>query len=164
MADGTPFEDKLYEVLIADAPLVALLATDANSEAAIYLAKTSPVGVRYPSLSFEWREGMSTEQLPTSAGVLTFYITMANDAASPYETWKSIKARILTIFNRNPAQPLTDIDVSQNEGLRVVKILKSSATYRFSEQPDKFVCMIVMDCIKSEDEDFSTSYGNGSWN
>ena len=170
MADGTPIENKIYSVLTADTDLIALLATDANGDKAIYLGDVSPTGVRYPAIAFRWVEFESREQLPVTEGMLQFFIEQSSSQTTPYETYRDISYRLLAIFNRNytkspaiVAQPLTEINEVSNEGLRVVKILKVNRSFEYKKEPDKFISLVEFMCQKSEDEDFSKDYGNGSW-
>jgi hypothetical protein len=159
MADGKPIEQKVREVLLADAPFVALLATDANSNPALYLGKVSPVGVRYPAVNVVWSSGKSEEKITAEYGMIRFYITQDKESTEQYARFIEFRDAILRIFNRNPGQPLTEISVPLNEGIRVVSILKTEAQFDFSDRMDKFQSIVQFKVVKGEDEDFTTDYG-----
>jgi hypothetical protein len=68
----------------------------------------------------------------------------------------------MTLLNRNPNSPLDVIDLNNNEGLRVVKILRTNASFGYRIDADKHYSAIVFDIVKSEDEDFSLDFT--TWN
>jgi hypothetical protein len=160
MADGKTIEEKLYEVLTADVTLLGLLGTDVNTNPSIYIAKKSPRGVAYPSVNFEWISMNSKEKLTAEGGMINFYINQDPETSEQYSTFNSIRVAIINLLNRNIGEPLTEINVPLNEGLRVVSILKTRAEFKYREEQDKFVSILQFTVIKGEDEDFTTDYGN----
>ena len=159
MADGKPIEEKVREVMLADVPFVALLVDDANSNKSLYLGHVSPVGIRYPSVHIVWDQGRSEEKITAEYGMLRFIVTQSKEGTGQYLQFIEFRDAILRILNRNPSQPLTEISVPLNEGIRVVSILKTEAQFDFSDRMDKFQSMIQFKIVKGEDEDFETDYG-----
>jgi len=159
MADGKQFEVKLMEVLLATPALTALLADDNNGGKSIYVGDVSPTGVRYPALHYTWDELASQEKLPAGNGTLMFILTQSKESASKYSVYVQVRNQLLAILNRNIGQPLTEINVGTNEGLRVVRILRDNSVFGFKEKVDKHYSHINFDIVKSEDEDFTIDYG-----
>lgn len=161
MADGITIEEKIFEVLIADAGFIALLGTDVKSNPCLYIAKRSPRGIAYPAVNIEWVSMNSTEKIPSEKGMINFFISQTTQSTEQYKVFNSIRLAIINLLNRNKGEPLTDIDVGANEGLRVVSILKTRAEFKYKEEQDKFTSLLQFMVIKGEDEDFTTDYG--SW-
>ena len=97
----------------------------------VYIA-TNPVGIRMPAVNIEWRCFKSEEKIHAERGVLNLYLSQTKEGTEHYGTYIAFRDAILAIFNRNEGQPLTEIDVPSNEGLRVVMILKQKCIFEFS--------------------------------
>ena len=159
MADGKTIEEKLFEVLLADAAFIALLGVDTFANPCFYIARRSPREVRYPSVNFEWISMNSIEKITAEKGLINFYINQDPLSTELYKVFNDIRVAIINILNRNKSEPLTEINVPLNEGLRVVSVLKTRGEFKYMEEQDKFVSLLQFTVIKGEDEDFTTDYG-----
>ena len=154
MADGKTIEQKVYEVLLADPTFEPLLVDDESGDRSLYLGTTNPVGIRMPAVNIEWRCFKSEEKIHAERGVLNLYLSQTKEGTEHYGTYIAFRDAILAIFNRNEGQPLTEIDVPSNEGLRVVMILKQKCIFEFNEEQDKYESLFQFEIVKGEDENF----------
>jgi len=159
MADGKTIEQKVFEVLTADATLMAMIALDDNGVKAVYPSMRSPTGVRYPSINIQWRGLKSEPKITAERGILGFQISQSKDATEPYKVYTGIRDRIKILLNRNNGEPLTEYTAVPNTGLRVVMILKTVSEFDFDKSMDKSVSLLEFHVTKGEDEDFNTDYG-----
>ena len=159
MADGKPIEEKTREILLANSDFTDLLVNDAQGDLTLYLGRTSPIGIRYPCVHITWQSMASEEKITAERGMLTFIISQDKDSEEKYSVFIAIRDQLKKMMNRNLGEPLTEIDVGLNEGLRVVMILKTLAEFDFSDEMDKFMSIVQFSIVKGEDEDFTTDYG-----
>jgi len=102
---------------------------------------------------------------PAKRGFLNIWIWVNEDQKpSPMAVIKGVHNRVNAIINRNKGEHLTEIDLVENEGLRVVCCLKSNATVEFDNIKKKYYMESSYVIVASEDEDFSSDKaGDKEW-
>jgi hypothetical protein len=155
--DGKDFIVKIRETLLNDNELQSIVPNGIR----VVLSLFSPNGNQYPQISLSLNEGESELVFPV--GHYKFYVGVyiKKNKKEPYKISRLIIDRINKLINRK-ANDLSEIDVTNNIGLRVSKCLKSEGQTAFNEDTGLYETNLVYDVIQSEVEDFTLN--NTGWN
>lgn len=158
MADGKDINKKLCEIFIANSNINNIV----NSR--VYYGEAHPVGNEFPQIVVHYKPGESEEIFPAMHGTLCIYIfgkKMREDTGVVAQV-KQLMKYIHLLINRNESEPLNDIDLDDNEGLRVVQCNRLSANDEENQQNNRYYGEMNYKITMSDNEDFETD-GGATW-
>jgi hypothetical protein len=159
MADGRYFLAKIIELFENDATLQALSSNGVR----IGLAQFEPVGNEYPQVTVFLDEGNSEAIFPAGHFVLYVGVWVEKSSQTPFSMVRGIIKRVNQLINRK-ASSLSEIDVGQNEGLRVAQCLKEGGLIDCDRQTGLYYDEVRYGCVISEDESFDPNdSGDKPW-
>ena len=150
MADGTPIIGRFLNILNNDSELLAFI--DINGFAKP--SRFSPVGNIYPQVTVWVDEGESEPVFPAGKYAVEINVWLEKETPEPYKKLSIIGKRINQLFNRK-ASSLSDIDIDENEGLRVAFSLKDGGDAGYDDKALLWRKFLAFTMTISEDEDFS---------
>lgn len=160
MADGKYFLLKLKEIFENDDEIQALNKTKGVKAE---ISEFAPVGNTYPQITMDLDDGKSETVFPAGHHMLTITVSVKKQSIEPYATIKTIVKRVNALINRK-ASSISEIDLDNNEGLRVARCVKQGGTITFDKETGLYNDDIMFDCVISEGEDFSDeTAGNKAW-
>ncbi len=166
MANGRYFLDYLMERMEkdrGDADNKGIQNCTRYRKIPIHLSYFSTQGNAYPQICVFINEGMSETVFPAGHYKLRITTWIKKEEKQRYKTMKVITDAINRLVNRK-ASSLSDIDVTENEGLRVARCVKDGGDIIFSKQTGMYFSDIVYDMVISEDESFAEAdAGNKDW-
>jgi len=159
MADGKYFLEKLLEIMKADVDLQATVTGGLR----IYVSHYSATGNKYPQVSIWLDEGRSETIFPAGCYKLTVILWIEKNTKGPYLLSRTIVKELNRIVNRK-ASSLSEIDVGDNEGLRIARCVKDGGETIFNRQTGLYFSELIFDVVMSEDESFDPDdAGNKPW-
>jgi hypothetical protein len=171
MSDGKYILTKVGQVLESSPVITGFVAT-VNSHPAIFLARSNPVGNDYPQITIDIEFLGSHPTMPTQEAVLSIDTWLngpppMNGVSEGLSKLKPINDEIIRLFNLKSGSAngvntcLSEINIEENIGLRVVRCLKSfRKDYDWDTQVNKIFATTTFDLVLSENEDFTKNYGD----
>lgn len=156
MADGKNISTKFRELLVAN----TVIATNVGSQ--IFYGDQHPIGNLFPQIVYSFEDFGSEQMFPARRGRLSVWIWVDKDQApSPKNMLEILYEAINGEINRNLGQPFDEINIPSNEGLRVVKCLKTNADDGYDKIKQKYYYEIEYSIVMSEGESFAAADDGG---
>lgn len=158
MADGKNINKKISEILTSDTAINSVV------DGRVWYGDGHPVGNSYPQIIVQFQPGESEEVYPAMSGVLDIYIwgEKTRVETGVVAQVKGLMEKIHLLINRNDDEPLTEVDVTENEGLRVVQCNRLSAIDGEHKETGRYFGEMNYRITMSDNEDF-TSDGGFEW-
>ena len=165
MANGKYFLQHLIELMEADngTGTVKGIQNVYTTAIPIRIADFMPSGNTYPQICLWLDEGQSETVFPAGRYKLKITLWVKKEMRGKYKWVKLINDAVNRLVNRK-ASSLSDIDVTENEGLRVARCVKEGGDIVFSKQTGLYFSESLYDTVISEDESFDPAVaGNKEW-
>ena len=158
MADGKHLSTKFRELCIADATINGKVGER------IYYGEYHPKDNLFPQIVFCIDDLGSETVLSARHVFLRVWIWVAEVSdPSPKIELEILYKAVNDLINRNINTPFDEINIGDDEGLRVVSCVKSSAKDEFVETERKYKYEIIYKIVMSEGETFdpNSEYNGG---
>lgn len=171
MADGKYILAKIGQILESSSKISSFVAT-VDGHSAIWVARTNPVGNKYPQITMDIEFLGSHPTFSTQEATLTIDTWLesgpSDDGTSQaLSKLKPINDEIVRLLNLRHGQSdgvqtcITEINKEENIGLRVSRCLK---TFRkdmdWDTSSSKMFATVVFSLLLSENENFQKSFGD----
>jgi len=159
MADGKHLSTKFRELCIADSTISGCVGQQ------VFYGKYHPVGNTFPQIVFCIEDAGSEYIFPSKHIFLRIWVFVEENAQPSAKTQLELLYKAINdLINRNINTPFDEINIGDNEGLRVVYCNRIDAKDDFRKDDRKYQYEITYKLVVSENEDFDPdAAGNKDW-